>query len=143
MRVSEYIAEFLGYNGVTDVFGIPGGVILDLMYAFDAQEGITPHLSYHEQCAGFAACGYAQLKNTVGVAYATKGPGFTNLLTAIADAYYDSIPVLFITAHTAASLPDGCRLVADQDMDTCAMVRNITKYAKCFLILQPVYSGRK
>ena len=130
MRVSEYIAEFLGYNGVTDVFGIPGGVILDLMYAFDAQEGITPHLSYHEQCAGFAACGYAQLKNTVGVAYATKGPGFTNLLTAIADAYYDSIPVLFIIAHTAASLPDGCRLVADQDMDTCAMVRNITKYAK-------------
>lgn len=130
MKVSEYIAEFLGYNGVTDVFGIPGGVILDLMYAFDAQEGITPHLSYHEQCAGFAACGYAQLKNTIGVAYATKGPGFTNLLTAIADAYYDSIPVLFITAHTAESLPDGCRLAADQDMDTCTMVRNITKYAE-------------
>lgn len=130
MTVSKYIAEFFNAKGVTDVFGIPGGVILDLLYAFDAHEGIDAHLCYHEQCAGFAACGYAQMKDTVGVAYATKGPGFTNLMTAIADAYYDSIPVVFITAHTAKSLPEGCRLMADQDMDTCGMVRNITKYAK-------------
>ena len=130
MTVSEYIAQYLRDIGVTDVFGIPGGVVLDLMYAFDATNGITPHLCYHEQCAGFAACGYAQSKGELGVAYATKGPGFTNLLTAIADAYYDSTPVLFITAHSATSLPLGCRLVADQDMDTCSMVKNITKYAK-------------
>lgn len=130
MKVSEYIAQYLHKIGVTDVFGIPGGVILDLMYAIDATEGITPHLSFHEQCAGFAACGYAQVGGTLGVAYATKGPGFTNLLTAMADAYYDSIPVLFITAHSAATLPKGCRLVADQDMDSCSMVRNITKYSK-------------
>ena len=130
MKVSEYIAQYLQKQGVTDAFGIPGGVILELMYAFDATEGITPHLSFHEQCAGFAACGYAQVGGKLGVAYATKGPGFTNMLTAMADAYYDSIPVLFITAHSAATLPEGCRLVADQDMDTCGMVRNITKYAK-------------
>lgn len=130
MKVSEYIAQYLQKQGVTDAFGIPGGVILELMYALDATEGITPHLSFHEQCAGFAACGYAQAGGRLGVAYATKGPGFTNLLTAMADAYYDSIPVLFITAHSATTLPEGCRLVADQDMDTCGMVRNITKYAK-------------
>ena len=130
MKVSEYIAQYLQKQGVTDAFGIPGGVILELMYALDATEGITPHLSFHEQCAGFAACGYAQAGGKLGVAYATKGPGFTNLLTAMADAYYDSIPVLFITAHSAATLPEGCRLVSDQDMDTCGMVRNITKYAK-------------
>ena len=130
MKVSEYIAQYLRNIGVTDAFGIPGGVVLELMYALDATDGITPHLSYHEQCAGFAACGYAQVEGRLGVAYATKGPGFTNLLTAMADAYYDSIPVLFLTAHSAATLPDGCRLVADQDMDTCGMVRNITKYAK-------------
>ena len=130
MKVSEYIAQYLQKQGITDAFGIPGGVILELMYALDATEGITPHLSFHEQCAGFAACGYAQAGRKLGVAYATKGPGFTNLLTAMADAYYDSIPVLFITAHSAATLPEGCRLVADQDMDTCGMVRNITKYAK-------------
>lgn len=130
MKVSEYIAQYLQKQGITDAFGIPGGVILELMYALEATEGITPHLSFHEQCAGFAACGYAQAGGKLGVAYATKGPGFTNLLTAMADAYYDSIPVLFITAHSAATLPEGCRLVADQDMDTCGMVRNITKYAK-------------
>ena len=106
MRVSEYIADFLYRKGVTDVFGIPGGVILDLMYAFDAHNGIDAHLSYHVQCAGFAALGYAQMKDTIGVAYATKGPGFTNLMTAIADAYYDSLPVVFITAHTAKELPE-------------------------------------
>lgn len=130
MTVSEFIASFLSEQGVTDTFGLPGGVILDLMYAFKLTKGITPHLCYHEQAAGFAANGYAQSSNKLGVAYATKGPGFTNLITAIADAYYDSIPVLYITAHTAAILPQGCRLVVDQDMDTCSMVNNITKYAK-------------
>ena len=56
MKVSEYIAQYLQKQGITDAFGIPGGVILELMYALDATEGITPHLSFHEQCAGFAAC---------------------------------------------------------------------------------------
>jgi acetolactate synthase-1/2/3 large subunit len=128
MKVSDYIAEYLVNLGVTDVFGIPGGVILDLIYAFDAKEGITPHLSYHEQCAGLAACGYAQSSGKLGIAYATRGPGFTNLITAIADAYYDSIPTLFITAHSASCPPEGMRVIADQEIDTCSMVSNITKY---------------
>lgn len=127
-QVCDYIAKFLRQHGVTDAFGIPGGVILDLMYAFD-RHGVTPHLSYHEQAAGFAAAGYAQASDKVGVAYATRGPGFTNLITPIADAYYDSIPVLFFTAHAVSALPNEGRLVANQEMDTCGMVRNITKYA--------------
>lgn len=138
MKVSEYIAEYLQSLGVTDVFGIPGGVILDLMYALDSTDGIVPHLNYHEQCAGFAACGFAQVEGRLGVAYATKGPGFTNLLTAVADAYYDSIPVLFLTAHGSTSLSDECRTTADQEMDTCAMVEKITKYSKRVDELQEV-----
>lgn len=130
MRVSDYIASFLASHGVTDAFGIPGGVILDFIYALDAAEGITPHLSYHEQTAGFAACGYAQSSGKLGVAYATRGPGFTNLISPIADAYYDSIPVLFITGHITSVLPIKSRIIEDQEMDTCAMVKNITKYAK-------------
>ena len=130
MIVSHYIADFLASHGVTDAFGIPGGVILDLIYALDAKHGITPHLSYHEQSAGFAACGYAQASGKVGVAYATRGPGFTNLLSPMADAYYDSIPVIFITGHTTDVLPTKSRIIEDQEMDSCAMVRNITKYAK-------------
>ena len=97
MRASDYIADFLVKQGVTDAFGIPGGVVLDLLYAIDRTEGITPHLCYHEQSAGFAACGYAQASGRLGVAYATRGPGFTNLISAIADAYSDSIPVMFIS----------------------------------------------
>lgn len=130
MKVSDYIASFLSSHGVTDAFGIPGGVILDFLYALDAADGITPHLSYHEQTAGFAACGYAQASGRLGVAYATRGPGFTNLLSSMADAYYDSIPVLFVTGHTTAELPSESRVIEDQEMDTCAIVRNITKYAK-------------
>lgn len=129
MRGSEYIASHLASLGTTDVFGIPGGVVLDLLYAFDAQVGIEPHLSYHEQAAGFAACGYAQASGRLGVAYATRGPGFTNLITAIADAYYDSVPVLFVTAHATPYPPKGMRVFNDQEMDTCAMVQNITKFA--------------
>jgi acetolactate synthase-1/2/3 large subunit len=130
MTVSEYIADFLIHRQVAEAFGIPGGVVLDLLYAFDARKPqLTPHLCYHEQSAGFAAAGYAQASGRLGVAYATKGPGFTNLLTPMADAYYDSTPVLFITAHTACELPKECRCVTDQDMDTCGMVAQITKFA--------------
>jgi len=130
MKISDYIASYLAANGVSDAFGIPGGVILDLVYAFDSTEGITPHLNFHEQSAGFAACGYAQMSGKLGVAYATRGPGFTNLLTPMADAFYDSIPVMFLTGHASSALPSDSRAIDDQEMDSCAMVKKITKYAK-------------
>lgn len=130
MTGAQYIIDQLIKRHVTDAFGIPGGVILELLYEMDKRsDEITPHLSYHEQAAGFAACGYAQSSGKIGVAYATRGPGFTNLITAIADAYYDSLPTLFITAHSAPCPPEGMRVMADQEMDTCSMVRNITKLA--------------
>lgn len=130
MTGAQYIVDTLIKHGVTDAFGIPGGVILPLLYEMESRNPLfTPHLSYHEQCAGFAACGYAQASGKIGVAYATRGPGFTNLITAIADAYYDSLPTLFITSHSAPCPPEGMRAMADQEMDTCSMVRNITKMA--------------
>lgn len=129
MTASDYLVDILVQNQVTDAFGIPGGVILDFIYAIDRREGIEAHLSYHEQAAGFAAAGYAQASGNLGVAYATRGPGFTNMITCIADAYCDSIPVLFITAHSAALNPS-VRLQSNQEIDTCAMVKNVTKYAK-------------
>ena len=129
MTVAEFIASSLVARGVTDAFGMPGGVVLDLLYAFDAIDGMTPHLSYHEQSAGFSACGYAQVSGRMGVAYATRGPGFTNLLTPMADAFYDSLPVMFLTAHAASCPPDGMRVLNDQEMDTCAIARNVTKFA--------------
>lgn len=130
MTGAQYIVDSLIRRGVAVAFGIPGGVILPLLYEMESRKTLfIPHLSYHEQCAGFAACGYAQASGKIGVAYATRGPGFTNLITAIADAYYDSLPTLFITAHSAPCPPEGMRAMADQEMDTCSMVRNITKMA--------------
>lgn len=128
MTVSDYIADYLYKLGVTDVFGIPGGVILDLIYAFDRKDGIKAHLSYHEQCGGFAACGYAQSTGKLGVAYSTRGPGFTNMITPIAEAYFDSLPTLFITSHSEKCPEKGMRTMFDQEIDTCDIVKNITKY---------------
>lgn len=131
MKLADYLADFLVNHGVTDAFGLPGGVILEMIYAFQNTNGkLVPHLSYHEQGAGFEALGYAQMSGRLGVAYATRGPGFTNLLTAIADAYCDSIPVLFITSHATSSVNTSMRIEANQEIDSCRMVTDIVKYAK-------------
>lgn len=130
MTGAEYIVDFIIQKGVTNAFGIPGGVILDFLYAMDRRkEEISAHLSYHEQAAAFAACGYAQATNSLGVAYATRGPGITNMITAIADAYCDSIPVLFLTAHGAQHSNLEMRVEADQEVDFTPMLSGITKYA--------------
>lgn len=128
MTVAKYIIDELVRLGTTDAFGIPGGVILDFLYAMEGS-GITPHLVYHEQTAGFAACGYAQAGGKLGVAYATRGPGICNMITAIAEAYQESIPVLFITAHGRRENPDGLRFSENQELNIVDTVKNMTKYA--------------
>lgn len=131
VKGSDYIVSFLIDNGVTDVFGIPGGVVLDFLYALDKRnQDITVHLNYHEQSSAYAACGYSQVEGKLGVAYATRGPGVTNMITAIADAYYDSIPVMFITAHSYCNKYKNMRVEQDQEIDLVPMISQITKYAK-------------
>lgn len=88
MKVSDYIVEYLIEKGITDVFGYPGGMITHLMESFSKyHRKISAHVTYHEQGAAFAACGYAQAKDKPGVAYATSGPGATNLITGVCDAF--------------------------------------------------------
>ena len=127
--VAEYLVDELIKYGVTDAFGIPGGVILRFLYALDKRDGIEPHLAYHEQTAAFAACGYAQASGNLGVTYATRGPGICNAFTAIAEAYQESIPVLFVTAHGTRREIEGVRFSANQEMDIVDAVKKITKYA--------------
>lgn len=130
MKAVDFIVEYLIRLGVTDAFGLPGGVVLDLMYAMERRKPeITPHLAYHEQGAVFAACGYAQASRKPGVAYATRGPGVTNMITGIADAYYDSIPLLAVTAHSQGPKRQGMRIETDQEMDPLPLVSGITKYS--------------
>lgn len=100
MKASDYIVSFLIDKGVTDIFGYPGGMVTHLMDSLGKQQDkIHTHITYHEQAAAFAACGYAQASEKIGVAFATSGPGATNLITGIGNAYFDSIPTLFITGQ--------------------------------------------
>lgn len=128
MKAVEYLVNLLKTYGVKDVFGVPGGVVLDFLYELDIQDGIMPHLSYHEGNAAFEAIGYAQVNHTLGVAYSTKGPGFTNMITGIAEAYAESIPVLFITSHSSTNKSNK-RFIVDQELDTSSITKTITKYS--------------
>lgn len=104
LKGSDIVVECLLEQGVDTVFGYPGGTILevyDSLYKY--QDKINHVLTSHEQGAAHAADGYARVTGKVGVAMATSGPGATNLVTGIATAYMDSIPVVFITANVAAS----------------------------------------
>jgi acetolactate synthase-1/2/3 large subunit len=102
---AEAIIRCLEAEGVTDVFGLPGGAILPLYDAWAHHEhSIRHYLTRHEQGAGHMAQGYARATGRVGVAIATSGPGATNLVTPIADAYLDSTPIVCITGQVPTHL---------------------------------------
>lgn len=134
MKASDYIVEYLIENRITDVFGYPGGMVIHLMDSFSKyKDKITAHVTYNEQGAALAACGYAQVTGKVGVAYATSGPGATNLITGICNAYMDSIPTIFITGQVNSFEQKGnwnIRQRGFQETDIVSMVSNVTKYAE-------------
>ena len=134
MKVSDYIVEYLINKGITDTFGYPGGMVTHLMESFSKyRDEISAHVVYHEQGASFAACGYAQASGKPGIAYATSGPGATNLITGICNAYFDSIPVIFITGQVNTYESRGQYAVRQrgfQETDIVSMVIPVTKYAQ-------------
>lgn len=129
MIFSDHLVNELIKQGTYDAFGIPGGVVLKLLAAMKrAEPAFTPHLCYHEQDAGFAALGYAQAGGKLGVAYATRGPGITNMVTCIAEAYQESLPALFITAHGRRT-QDNVRFNQNQELDIVSAVSGFAKFA--------------
>jgi acetolactate synthase-1/2/3 large subunit len=112
--------------GVTDVFGLPGGAIIPFYDELMTQDDIRHILVRHEQGAGHAAEGYAAATGRVGVAIATSGPGATNLVTAIADAYMDSVPLLAITGQVFSHLMG---TDAFQEADIVGITMPITKHS--------------
>lgn len=123
---AEIVIECLKEQGVDTVFGYPGGAILNIYDAlYQHQHEITHILTSHEQGASHAADGYARATGKVGVCLATSGPGATNLVTGIATAYMDSVPVVAITCNVANSL-----LGKDsfQEIDITGVTMPITKY---------------
>lgn len=131
MKVSDYVVSVLEKENVTDIFGIPGvgcGHFTDSLKG----SGIRNHIVYHEQGAAFAACAYGQATKNLGVAYATAGPGATNLLTGVANAYVDSVPALYIVGDKDMdSLRGGLdlRQKASQEVDIVGMARPVTKWS--------------
>ena len=99
MKVSDYIVQKLASAGITDAFGYPGAVICHLMDSMANTGAIKMHLNYHEQGSAFCACGSAAATGRIGFAYSNGGPGATNLVTGVANAYYDSQPVIFIAGQ--------------------------------------------
>ena len=132
MRAVDAVMECLKAEGVDVVFGLPGGANLPTYDAF-VNGGIRHILVRHEAGGGHAAEGYAKATGKVGVAFATSGPGATNLVTPIADAMLDSVPVVFITGQVRTDLlgTDGF-----QEADTMGITMPIVKHS--FMIQHPL-----
>ncbi len=129
---SGAILRSLEMLGIKDVFGLPGGAIIPFYDELMSSTAIRHILVRHEQGAGHAAEGYAAASGGIGVAIATSGPGATNLVTAIADAYMDSVPMLAITGQVFSSLMG---TDAFQEVDIVGMTMPITKHS--FLVTRP------
>lgn len=126
MTGAAAVVRTLELLGVTDVFGLPGGAILPAYDAILDAKTLNHILVRHEQGAGHAAEGYAAASGKVGVCIATSGPGATNLVTAIADAYMDSVPMLAITGQVFSTLMG---TDAFQEADIVGITMPVTKHS--------------
>jgi acetolactate synthase-1/2/3 large subunit len=133
MKVSDYIVDFLARKNIDTVFGYMGGMVTHIADSINKNDFVKFIPVYHEQTAAFAAVGYARHTNNVGVAIATSGPGATNLMTGIADAFFDSAPTIFITGQVNTyeyKYDKPLRQTGFQELDVVSSVKPYTKYAK-------------
>ncbi len=122
---ADIVIETLKEEGVEVIFGLPGGAIMEVYDALYRDGSIKHILVRHEQGAGHMAEGYARATGKVGVAMTTSGPGATNIVTAIADAYMDSVPIVVITGQVPTHLIGND---AFQEVDIVGITRPITKH---------------
>ncbi|MFB9835626.1 acetolactate synthase large subunit [Actinoallomurus acaciae] len=137
MTGAQALVRALEQVGVDTVFGIPGGTILPAYDPLFDSQRVRHILVRHEQGAGHAAEGYAQATGKVGVCMATSGPGATNLVTPIADAYMDSVPIVAITGQVTSG---AIGTDAFQEADIGGITMPITKHN--FLVTDPADIGR-
>lgn len=133
ISVADYLIEFLIANRVTDVFGYQGGMVCHI---FDSLGLYRDKINYHQCCneqgAALAACGYSQATGKLGVCITTSGPGFTNAFTGLANAWFDSLPVMLISGQVNTKDKRRgytFRQYGFQEMQTVDIVRTITKKA--------------
>ena len=126
LKGADIVLQCLRAEGVDLVFGYPGGAIMPLYDALEGS-GVRHILTRHEQGAVFAAEGYARVTGKVGVAMATSGPGATNLVTGIADAKMDSVPLVCITGQVRSAL---IGTDAFQETDVFGVTLSLTKWSR-------------
>ena len=130
---SQLLCESLIREGVVDIFGLPGGAILPLYQTLPQYPALKHILTRHEQGAAHAADGYARVTGKAGVCWATSGPGATNLVTGLATAQMDSVPIVAVVGQVArASIGSD----AFQETDTTG----ITPVSYTHLTLPPISS---
>jgi acetolactate synthase I/II/III large subunit len=132
MRVADYLGKYLQEQGITHVFELVGGMITVLLDSIEQNTEINIISMHHEQGAAFAAEGWARITGLPGVAFATSGPGATNLLTSIGSCYFDSVPAVFITGQVNRHEQKGTlavRQLGFQETDIISMALPITKAA--------------
>jgi acetolactate synthase-1/2/3 large subunit len=135
MNGAQCVVEAIRREGIETIFGYPGGAIMPV---YDALVGSSVRhiLMRHEQAAAHAAAGYARASNNAGVCLATSGPGATNLVTGLADAYLDSVPVIAITGQVSTSL---LGTDAFQEIDAFGVMMPVVRHS--FKVTRPEQLG--
>ena len=134
MKLADYVIQRLAAEGIDTAFVVDGAAAADLIHAVNDTPGIKYVCMQHEQAAGFAAEGYAKVKGVPGLAIATSGPGGQNLVTAIANCMYDSVPAIFLTGQVRTEfMSDDPRIRQKgfQETPIVEIVRPITKASFC------------
>ena len=136
MKVSDYIADFLAEQEIFDIFGYQGTMIAHFVDSIGKHKLLRNHSCYNEQGAAFAAVGYAKATGKTGVAYATSGPGALNLVSGIADAYFDSVPTVFFTGQLNLYEYTGISTLRQQGFQEVDIVSTVQKYTKYSVQIQ-------
>lgn len=131
IKLSDYVFKFLADYGVKDLFMLSGGGCMHLVNSVGVNQDITYHCCLFEQAVSLAADAYAQYNNDIGVGLVTTGPGGTNAITGVAEAFTDSIPLLMISGQVKRSdiSHQTVRTLGFQELDIVSVVKPITKYA--------------
>jgi acetolactate synthase-1/2/3 large subunit len=135
IKVSDLIVRFFEEKKVKHIFLLSGGMMMHLLDSVSRSSQIRYVCNHHEQACSIATEAYARVANTVGICYATSGPGATNTVTGIAGAWLDSSPVMFLTGQSRATLTargsgiEDLRMLGNFEVDITEIVKPITKYS--------------
>lgn len=141
MKLSDYLAEFLAKEGIHHVFEVIGGASVHMVHSIAERKDIAYIAVQHEQGGAMAAEAYARMTKNMGATMATSGPGMTNLITGIACAYFDSVPIICITGQVNTNESRNGRAVRQigfQETDIVEIVKPLTKFSAQLLAAEDI-----